>query len=266
MNNKKRPHLKLATGIVAANGKPTNTAATGSIPSTAGSTITTGTSFVLDDGINPAVQFIWDSGSAVTETQTKRKLAFTTGDNAATIQTTLIAAINNAAIVGTFKITATDGGSNITTLTNNFAGAHGNVAVANNSISAITGMSGGIDVGLPLNGSVPGTSQHWNLHDAGIILVNSTAGSGTMDVTVRIWCYSYLNFTWHPMGSDDTTVTNRGMLNDKFKIEEDIADKLAHTEPIIYLSGFDRIYAQIVAVNNATVDVWLNSCAKQTAV
>lgn len=260
-----RPALKLLDGATATNGKPANTAATGSITAAAGNTIVDGSAFVLGDGIGPAIQFVFDASSAVVPSKTKKAIAYTTGDNAATIKAAIIAAIN--AVTTDLRVTATDGGGVIVTLTNDFGGFHGNVSIANSTTLTITGMTGGITVGFPLNGSVPGTAWHWPLIDTGVLLLKSVAGSGTMDVTVRIWLYSELTHAWHPAGVN-ATITLRGILNDGTAITEDGADVLTHTEPINYLSGYEYIYAEVTVEDGTgtSVDLFLNSCAKQVAV
>lgn len=259
-----RPCLKLLDGATATNGKPANTAATGSISAAAGNTITNGTAFVLDDGINPAIQFVFDSSASVVASKTKKAIAYTSGDNAATIKAAIIAAIN--AVTTDLRITATDGGGVIVTLTNDYGGVHGNTSIANSTSLAITGMTGGITVGSPLNGSVPGTPYRWHLHDAGVLQLTQTAGTGTMTVTIRLWVYSELTHTWMPLGIN-ATITLRGVLDDGTAITEDGSDVLTHTEPVQFLSGFEYIYPEIVAIGGTgtAVDLYLNSLAMQTA-
>lgn len=261
-----RPCLRLLNGATATNGPPANTAATGSIPATAGSAITNLTSFVLNDGINPPIQFVFSTAALADASATKVRIAYTGADNAATVQTAIIAAING--VTTALRITATDGGSSITTLTNDFGGVHGNIAVGSNTTGiVITGMAGGIQVGFPLNGAVPGSPFRWYLQDAGLLFMRSTAGSGTMTVTLRLWAYSELTHAWHPMGIN-STITLRGVLDDGTAITEDGADILTHAEPVQFLSGFEYIYAEIVAIGGTAtaVDLFLNSCAAQAAV
>lgn len=261
-----RPALRLLNGATAVNGKPANTAATGSIPATTGASITNLTGFTLDDGINPAIRFVFSTAALSDASATRVRIAYTAGDTAATVQTAIIAAING--VTTALRITATDGGTSITTLTNDFGGTHGNVAVgANTTGIAITGMTGGVQVGFPLNGSVDGTQYHWRGQDVGVLLLRSTAGSGTMDITIRIWLYSEHTHAWHPAGIA-STIVNRGVLNDAAALTEDGSDVLTHTEPIQFLSGYDFIYPEITVIDGTgtAVDMYLNSCIKQQAV
>jgi hypothetical protein len=261
-----RPALKLLDGATAVNSKPSNTAATGSIPATLGSAITNLTGFTIDDGINPAIRFVFSTAALSDASATRIRIPYTGADSAATVQTAIITAIN--AVTTGLRITATDGGSSITTLTNDFGGVHGNVAIGSNTTGiAITGMTGGVTAGFTLNGSVPGGKWHWNLHDAGAFMLQFVAGSGTMDVTIRIWVYSELTHKWAPLGINASTLTLRGVLNDGVAITEDGADNLTHTEPVQFLSAWDYIYAEVVAINGTAtaVDLFLNSCARQAA-
>jgi hypothetical protein len=100
-----------------------------------------------------------------------------------------------------------------------------------------------------------------------VLLLRSTAGSGVMDITLRIWLYSEHTHAWHPAGIS-STITNRGVLDDGTAITEDGADVLTHTEPIQFLSGYDYIYGEITVVDGTgtAVDLYLSSCARQVAV
>lgn len=261
-----RPALRLLNGATATNGPPSNTAATGSIPATTGAQLTNLTGFVLNDGCgNPAVQFVFSTAALTNASATVVRIAYTAGDTAATVQAAIIAAVNG--VTTGLRIIASDGGSNITTLTNDFGGIHGNIPIGDTTGRSITGMTGGITVGFPLNGSVDGTPFHWRLQDSGMLFLKSTAGSGVMTVTPRIWLYSESTHGWHPAGIN-STMASRGLLNDGTAIGEDGADNLTHAEPIQYLSASDFIYAEIVAIGGTAtaVDLFLVSAARQVAV
>jgi hypothetical protein len=260
-----RPALKLLDGATAVNGVPSNTAATGSITAAAGNTIVNGSSFVLHDGINAPVQFVFDSTAAVVVSATKKAIAYTTGDNAATIKAAIRAAID--AVTTALRITTSDPGGVGITLTNDFGGVHGNVPLANTTTLAMSGMSGGITVGFPLNGAVPGGLYHWVLQDMGLLILHSTAGSGAMSISVRIWIYSETTHAWQPLGIS-ATIVSRGLLNDGVLITADPANTLAHAEIVQGLSGGDYIYAEVTAAPGGVgtaVDLFLVSCARQVA-
>lgn len=119
----------------------------------------------------------------------------------------------------------------------------------------------GATAGFTLRGQVPGTSdQFWDGHDDGVILVRSTAGSGTMTVTLRIWGYSPLSAAWHPLGTG-ATEANRGVLNEGNAIDEDGSDIIVHAETISGLSAFNRIYLEVTVISGTAtaVSAWLQT-------
>lgn len=111
--------------------------------------------------------------------------------------------------------------------------------------------------GYSLRKQTPGTEYVWDGRNIGLVTVYSTAGSGTMTVTVRMWGYKANAGKWFPLGSS-TTESDRGVLNGG-AIDEDGADNIVHAELVQGLSGFDRIDAQIVAIGGTdtaiTVDL-----------
>jgi hypothetical protein len=73
--------------------------ATGSITAVAGSLLIDTETFVINDGVNAAVTFEFDSNASVVETATLRRVAFTAGDSAATVAATIATAINAATLL-----------------------------------------------------------------------------------------------------------------------------------------------------------------------
>jgi hypothetical protein len=131
-------------------------AATGSITTISGAGIVDGETFVLNDGVNPAVTFEFDSNSSVVQTATLRAVTFTGGDSANTIRDSIITAVNGAP---TLNITASNGGAALVSLVNDLAGYAGNVTITETVANAgfiVTGMSGGTTV-INLTNNVPGT-------------------------------------------------------------------------------------------------------------
>lgn len=99
--------------------------------------------FVLNDGINPAVTFEFDTDGSVVETATLRQVDISAAANEDDVKTAIITAVTNAPAL---FITATDGGAGIVTLTHDQQGSFGNVAITETVTSAnftVTGMSGG---------------------------------------------------------------------------------------------------------------------------
>lgn len=91
-----------------------------------------------------------------------------------------------------------------------------------------------------------------------VLALKSTAGSGTMTVTIKIWLYNAVAARWMPAGTDATDA-DRGKMNEGNAIGEVTTDLLQHTERIEGLRHFDRIYAEITAIGGTAtaVDLWL---------
>jgi hypothetical protein len=122
-------------------------AATGTITVVAGSLLVDTETFTLDDGINTATVFEFDSGGGVTPGNVA--VAYTALDTAATVRASVIAAING--VVGTLLITASPAVTpGVINLLNDSLGAAGNQAITDTVADlgfVHTGMSGGL--GLP---------------------------------------------------------------------------------------------------------------------
>lgn len=106
--------------------------------------ITDGDTFVLDDGVNPAVTFEFDDDDSVVETPTLRQIALTPGLTAAQVRDLMLTAVNLAAAV---NISASALGAEQVSLTNTVPGAAGNVPITQGGTAPLTvsGMSGGTD-------------------------------------------------------------------------------------------------------------------------
>lgn len=131
-------HLRLTQAL------PTpDTKATGRITAVAGASIVDGEAFVLNDGVNAAVTFQFDSNASVTESATLRAIVFT-GTETATVMRDLIRTAINAA--PTLAITASVSGTTFVDLVNDAGGEEGNVAITETVTAGgfvVAGMSGG---------------------------------------------------------------------------------------------------------------------------
>ena len=117
----------------------------------------------------------------------------------------------------------------------------------------------GATAGYALRGLNSGTiDRRWRGQNDGVLLLKSTAGSGTMTVSGRVWAYSNLLAQWFPLGQS-ATEADRGKINVDGTVDEDGADTLRHAESISGLGAFDRIYFEITAIGGTStaVDVWL---------
>lgn len=134
-----------------------------------------------------------------------------------------------------------------------------------NAATATNGAPSGATAGLSLKkGENPG--RDWsegfdlaNLGDA-VLLLKSTAGSGTMTVTVKLWGWSNLSAEWHPLGTH-TVDASRGLLNEATAIGEVVADKLQFAQVISGVCNFDRLYLEITAIGGTStaVSAWLEA-------
>lgn len=78
------------------------------------------------------------------------------------------------------------------------------------------------------------------------VAIVSTAGSGTMSCSARLWGYLPAASSWIPAGVG--TAAAKGMLNDGDSIGEVSADKIAHSEPVDLIAHFSRLYLEITAI------------------
>lgn len=125
---------------VTAAGEP----ARGTIQAIAGSKLIDAETFTLNDGSQAATVFEFDSGGGVGGGNVA--VAFTGGDDAATVAAAIVAAINGVA--GTLLIEArlAPGSTTLIDLTNETGGVVGNVAIAETVVDVgfvVTGMAGG---------------------------------------------------------------------------------------------------------------------------
>jgi hypothetical protein len=119
----------------------TPVAATGSITTIAGASLVDGETFTLNDGINAATIFEFDSGGGVTPGNVA--VAFTGGDSADVVRDSIIAAVNG--VGAGLLITASNGGAATVTLTRDNVGYY-NIAITETVANVgfvVSGMSGG---------------------------------------------------------------------------------------------------------------------------
>lgn len=122
-------------------------------------------------------------------------------------------------------------------------------ATATNGSPVGLGTTVGVSVGELLKGSAPAECA---------VFIASTAGSGTMTVTVRAWGYNADAAAWAPLGVD-ATAASRGVLNASNAVDEIGADVIRHTEPIFCLWAFDQFYLEVTAIGGTAtaISAWL---------
>jgi hypothetical protein len=127
----------------------TPTFATGTVTVLTSASMTDGETFVLNDGINPALEFEFDSNSSVAawdgDPNNNIPIAFTSpGDADTDIRDATVAAINQV-LDADFFITASAGSGGVVNLTHDTGGAIGNITITTTGVPAfsVSGMSGG---------------------------------------------------------------------------------------------------------------------------
>jgi hypothetical protein len=102
---------------------------------------------------------------------------------------------------------------------------------------------------LSLYGSVP---------QRGALVIASTAGSGTMTATFRLWGkLPVASGIWVPLGPG--TDAAKGVINTGSAIGETGSDTLRHSEMVENLGMFERLYVEITAIGGTAtaVTAWM---------
>lgn len=118
------------------------------------------------------------------------------------------------------------------------------------SSTATNSPPAGASAGLEVNtiysafGRVPDTMS---------LRVWSTAGSGTMSATFRLWGYDPLVADWMPVGTG--AAATKGVINEGGALDETAADELRHTELVDFVGHFSRVYLEITAISGTATAV-----------
>lgn len=93
----------------------------------------------------------------------------------------------------------------------------------------------------------------------GLLVLKSTAGSGVMTVTIRMWGWSDVAAVWFPLGVGSEG--SKGTIDAGTSIEEEGANTLQHGELLTGVQHIERLYAQITAIGGAAtaVSMWFVS-------
>lgn len=83
------------------------------------------------------------------------------------------------------------------------------------------------------------------------VTVYSTAGSGTMTATIKLWGYSVARSAWVVLG-----VGTSGVLNAGAAIAETSSDSISYTEEVAgVLRGYSRLYAEVTAIGGTSTAI-----------
>lgn len=232
------------------NGAPAAVKASGTITTVAKASLLSGEKVVISDGLGHTVEFVFDlTGSAVTLAANQTRVNVSADTTADQVRDRLIAAITTArGSQWGIKVSAVSGGAATVNVTNDYAGAHGNIAmtetVANGGF-AVTGMASGALSGTPIRGSRCVEDSDFGENDQVELGVKSTAGSGVMTVQVALWGFHMDLQRWfimHKMLAGSAIPENGGATGDRIDYSETV-DGLRH---------YDYVYGELVAVAGTT--------------
>src|SRR3972149_5407003 len=136
-------------------------------------------------------------------------------------------------------------GAATVSLTNDRFGAVGNTTSAETVADAgfvVTNMAGGV-VAVRLRDA---TAPIDIVGDSGRIYVASTAGSGVMTATHRIWARSDIVGIWCPLGTG--TAAGKGIVNAGVACGETGADLIRHSEVVEGLECVDSVALEITTI------------------
>ena len=237
--------IQLLTAVTATNGY-----AIGTITTVAKANLVDGETFTLNEGVASYVFEIDVAGDGVTGGRTAVDVSLdTTADQ---VRDRIVTAINSTAIL----ITAASGGAATVSLTNDRFGSVGNATSAETVADAgfvLTDMAGGV-VAVRLRDA---TAPIDIVGDSGRIYVASTAGSGVMTATLRIWGRSDIVGIWCPLGTG--TAAGKGIVNAGVACGETGADLIRHSEVVEGLECVDSVALEITTIGGTAtaISAWL---------
>jgi len=171
-----------------------------------------------------------------------------TDTTAADVAARLTTAINACVA---FRVLATDNATGTVTVTRTNTLVAGNVTLTENVANgtfAVTGFTGGVK-------SVAGVqlTRAWRRHNYGDLHVWSTAGSGAMSVTLRMWGQCPASLRWIPLGTGDADA--KGVINEGAAIAESSPNAIIHAETLDNLSGWLALYLEVTAIGGTATAI-----------
>lgn len=99
---------------------------------------------------------------------------------------------------------------------------------------------------------------------ASTLMVSSSAGSGTMTATLRLWGYVAAIGAWVPVSSNPNDITKSGFIYNGVAIPENTADQISYSETLLNLGHYDRLYLQCSAIGGTAtaIEAWLVSARR----
>ncbi len=246
------PNVQLLSAVTAANSPPVEFC-TGSITTVAVADLVDG-ELITITGLNANTQenftYVFEidkTGNGVASGNTQVNVsADTTADE---VRDRLVTAINST----TIPITAASGGAATVSLTADYGGPEGNFkvaeTVANGTFAAsVTACTSGVLL------------DDFQDDEETSLILYSTAGSGTMTVTCKLWLFDLVARRWYPAGTHATDAS-KGLINEGNAMGETGTNSIRHTELVYGLRHYKRAYLEITTIGgtNTAITAYLQS-------
>lgn len=259
--------LQILNSAIAANNPPVAAKATATITTVAVANILEGENFAIQDADGQSCVFVFTKTAGVYVDRgfggPRHPVSLVGAVTADDVRDRIITAVNECAHV---QITATSGGAATVTLTQDRFAAplQANTATVENVVNAgfvITAFSGGTLSGTDIR-RLRGSRDDHTPADKMSLILRSTAGSGVMTVSAKMWGFNLGVGMWTPLGPAATDA-NRGAINGAVAIGELAApaDLLEFSDLIDGLFAMDYAYLEITAIGGTAtaVSAWLVS-------
>lgn len=247
--------VQLLTAATATNGGPV-LFCTASMTTVAVASLVDAETFTIRTKNGGATVFEFDvTGDGVTAGRTTVDVSGVATADA--VRDAVVTAINTAAL----GVTAASGGAATVTVTSNTAGPDGDFTVAETvangtfAFTATASTGGARVLGIDSMNIGLGGAKKAHFH------IQSTAGSGTMTATVKLWGFFRTSGTlghWAPLGTH-ATAASKGLVNEANAMGETGTDAIRHAEVVENLEGIERMYAEITAIGGTStaISAWL---------
>ncbi len=244
--------LQLLTSATVANGAPTAAAPTATITTDTAANLTDGGYFTIATPRYSDWRFVLDKDGSYTPPRDFRCIEVDVAGAATAdqVRDAIIAAVNTANI----GVVASSGGAATVTLTLAFPAVWTgpNYASGLGGAFAITNFAAGSLSGVAIRPGLHSGAQALGILDEAVLEVWSTAGSGVMTVTGRLWGYTEAA-GWAPLGIG--AGATKGIINGGATLDETSADKIAHKEVVSGLRDLERVYLELSAFGGAATAI-----------
>lgn len=255
--------LQILNGAIATNAPPVAVKAAASITTIVAANILEGETFALQGADGGCTVFVFTKTAGVYVDRgygaPRHPVSLIGAVTADDVRDRIITAVNEDSAT---LIVASSGGAATVALTQGRFGPTGNTVTAETVANAgfvVTNFAGGLFSGVDIQ-MLRADRNLGTPADRMSLIIRSTAGSGVMTVTAKLWGWNYAVGAWSPVGSS-TTDANRGLVNLATAIGELAApaDQLNFADTVDGLFAMDRAYLEVVAIGGTAtaVSAWL---------